>query len=672
MAVAGLWLLATGWDRLWLHWDGRVPSWDQADYLNSAVDHGRALGLLPAGGWPGWAGLLDLSPKIPPLASLVNGSVMAFSGDAPDQALWAQSLWHGLLLLVVAAWSRALAGRRFALLATALVALAPGLIDLRVSYSLDIPLSATTTLALWLLGHWQRPAPAGGRWLHALAAALAISLALLVKQSALLVVALPALWSAGQGLRRRRRLQVLVALAVVLALLLPWLHHNWITTLGGTNRAVIESAAAEGDPAVLSLDSLLWYVRRLPTSLGWPLLLPGLLGGALALGRGRQPLSRLRRLPAGWPWLLGCTLAGLAATTLSPNKDDRYIAPVLPLLVLLLAAGWWQLGTVFARLRGRRTSVLLLGAGLTAAAANGLSAAMAALAPHQPNPLPPLIGQLRRSTAGQATTLMVLPGHASLNEHNVTTYGRLQGGRIVGRRLGVRSREHDAVLRRSSWLLLATGDQGTNRSGSLRLSLRVRGDGRFRRVGSWPWSEGRRVELWQRRGSAATFDQEFIALARGLEQGPRGVAALFRRIGIEHQLDGHLLYQQRVHHWARQRLQADRHDRDALWSLALLATLNNRPGEANRWYSVLEQLETGNRWPSAYRSVVLLADWNGCGAAGVADGALAGSEDRAEQPVLRALRDLGGSLCLDPAATLRLRGSLPEAIDLVKGELDRR
>ena len=29
------------------------------------------------GGWQGWPALLDLSPKIPPLASLVNGSVMA-------------------------------------------------------------------------------------------------------------------------------------------------------------------------------------------------------------------------------------------------------------------------------------------------------------------------------------------------------------------------------------------------------------------------------------------------------------------------------------------------------------------------------------------------------------------------------------------------------------------
>jgi hypothetical protein len=44
---------------------GGVPAWDQADYLNSALDHGRALGLLPGGGWQGWNALLDLSPKIP-------------------------------------------------------------------------------------------------------------------------------------------------------------------------------------------------------------------------------------------------------------------------------------------------------------------------------------------------------------------------------------------------------------------------------------------------------------------------------------------------------------------------------------------------------------------------------------------------------------------------------
>jgi len=85
-----LWLISSGLDRLWLHLNQRLPAWDQADYLNSALDHGRALGLIQGGSWQGWQALLDLSPKIPPLASLVDGSMIAIAGDAPDQAAWGQ------------------------------------------------------------------------------------------------------------------------------------------------------------------------------------------------------------------------------------------------------------------------------------------------------------------------------------------------------------------------------------------------------------------------------------------------------------------------------------------------------------------------------------------------------------------------------------------------------
>ena len=78
-----IWLLSTLIDRLWWSNHGGLPAWDQADYLNSALDHGRALAVLPGGSWQGWGSLLDLSPKIPPLASLVNGTVMAIAGDGP-------------------------------------------------------------------------------------------------------------------------------------------------------------------------------------------------------------------------------------------------------------------------------------------------------------------------------------------------------------------------------------------------------------------------------------------------------------------------------------------------------------------------------------------------------------------------------------------------------------
>ena len=681
LLLLALWAGATLADRLWLAADGRLPSWDQADYLNSAIDHGRALGLLSGGGWQGWGQLLDLSPKIPPLASLIDGSVMALSGDSADQASWSLSLWHGLLLLIVACWGRQLGGRGFGLLAATLVALCPALTALRVDYTLDLPLSASTTLALWLLGRWQAQQPAGGRWHQAILAALALAAALLVKQSALLLVALPSLWAALRGLgQRRRRFQTLVALLLVLGLLLPWLHHNWITTLGGTNRAVIESAAAEGDPSPLSLASLLWYPRLWPEQIGLPILLPALAGSLLALwqvqvwqnrvsqnrvsqNRG-QLQARLRQpfqaLPPDWAWLISCTLAGTLATTLSPNKDARYIAPVLPLLLLLLARGWWQLGLGLEQLWGRGLSASLLGGGLLAATAATAQGAVAAVERPEPSPIPAAIERLRSAVGAAPTTLLVVPGSPDLNEQTVSYFGRLGGGRIEARRLGRQRHEHPLVLERSSWILLASGDQGTNRPPMRELSFKVRRDSRFVQVGRWSWSEGRRVELWQRRdGAAPRFDPQFIALARGMERGPEGLATLFARIGPEHQLDGHFLYQQRVRAWARQQLQRNPDDGDALWSMALLATLNNRPGEAEGWYTRLSQLQPTNPWPAAYRAVVQLADWR--------PGAAVAELDRApamvrRQPVIRALADLNGVLSGRLWRLGSLRQHLPPAI----------
>ena len=111
-------------------------------------------------------------------------------------------------------------------------------------------------------------------------AAAAVAAALLVKQSSLLVL-LPALgWCllTAQRIGKGRRLQAMAGFGLVLLAVLPWLRHNWITTLGGTNRAVIESAAREGDPAVFSLEGWLWYLRVLPGQIGWVVLCLGIAG----------------------------------------------------------------------------------------------------------------------------------------------------------------------------------------------------------------------------------------------------------------------------------------------------------------------------------------------------------------------------------------------------------
>ena len=54
-----------------------------------------------------------------------------------------------------------------------------------------------------------------------------------------------------------------------------------------------------------------------------------------------------------WRWLLINLVAAWVLTTLSPNKGDRYIAPLLPSLLLLLARGWWQWGHWFETRRSR-------------------------------------------------------------------------------------------------------------------------------------------------------------------------------------------------------------------------------------------------------------------------------------------------------------------------------
>ena len=691
LALLLVWLLSTLVDRLWWTHSNSIPAWDQADYLNSALDHGRALGFLPGGGWQGWDALLDLSPKIPPLASLVNGSVMAVAGDAPAQAAWTLSLWHGLLLLAVAAWALELRrpraeARGFALLAAVLVALAPALLDLRSDYVLELPLTAMVTLALWRLGCWWNP-QRGGRWPQAFTAALTCLLALLVKQSALLVL-LPALaWAAVQALRRGggRRLQLLAGVAVILVGVLPWLRHNWITTLGGTNRAVLESAAREGDPGPLSLQGWLWYPRLLPEQLGGVVLAVGLAGlllwswqrwrvGPRSPVRGAlEPGAAAHDDRLAWCWLLISLVAGWVFTNLSPNKDDRYIAPLLPALLLLLTRGWWQWGLWFRQRWPQRSPWLpavLLVLGLGAGTEAGVGAQLSCLKDRQQGPLEAIVRRAGGAIAGaDPTTLIVVPSTADLNQHNVSYYGRRGGGQLVGRQLGSSRRDRDPVLARAEWVVLAEGDQGSVRKSARKLDQAVRTSGVFFLVEQFPRSGGDSYSLWKRRAespAAPGFVERFPALAHGLAAGPEGLDPLFSAVATEHMLDGHFLYRQPLRRQAQARLAQNPNDAQARWTLALLAVLANRPAEASAQFAALEQVLPANPWPSAYRAVVTIAGWNPWRAAAITSAA---RQRHGEQPLLMALDDLSavlsGALWRLPSALQ----SIPNAVKSVESEL---
>ena len=664
--VALIWLLSTLVDRLWWTFQIGVPAWDQADYLNSAMDHGRALGLLPGGGWQGWPALLDLSPKIPPLASLVNGSVMALSGDAPEQAAWSLSLWHGLLLVVMAGWGRRLQGDGLALIACLLAALTPAFLELRTDYVLEMPLAATCGLAIWRLDVWCDP-QSGGRWWQAWACTLAAIAAVLVKQSALLVLVPAGLWAAGIALRRGGSWlrQAMLLPLLTAALIGPWLRHNWITSLGGTNRAVFESAAREGDPGVLSLASWLWYPNLLPEQLGGVLLLVGLSGVLLWCWQRQQPSTDH---DWSWRWLSINLLAAWVFTTLSPNKDSRYITPLLPSLVLLLARGWWQWGHWFES-RCSRFVWPLFGAGLLACVPAGWAHQLHRFEDRPRGPVEALV-----EAAGGAdpttppSTLIVVPSTSDLNQHNVSFYGRRHGGQTVGRQLGGSRQDREPVLARTEWVVLAEGDQGSVRKAARLLDVAVRSSGVFELVHLFERPRGGSYSLWRRRAThpiaGPSFAQRFPDLAAGLAAGPVGLDPVFAAVGQEHMLDGHFSYREPVRSEALAALAQDPDAVQPRWTLALLAVLENRPAQAAEQFEVLQRLLPDNPWPAAYRSVVILAGWDPWQAAAAADGA------GVSNPVLAALGDLSGVLS---GAVWRIPAamtSVPAAVTAVEEALE--
>jgi hypothetical protein len=329
------------------------------------------------------------------------------------------------------------------------------------------------------------------------------------------------------------------------------------------------------------------------------------------------------------------------------------------------------LGTWIAQRGHGRWAKGALALGLLGAAGVNAETSLRQLEREPPSSVVRALETLRQQVGTSPTTLLIAGSSPDLNEHTLTLLGRQQGGNILVRRLGRNPGEQDLALEQGQWWLIATGDQGTTRASARALSRAVRRDGRYEQVQQWRWNKGRQLELWRRKPEAPapeSFQQRFIELARGLEQGPSSLKAVFAAIGPWHLLDPRFGYQRGVQQWADAQLQRNPSDRDALWSQALVAVLQNRPKQADQWFSRLEQLEGPGHWPSAYRSVVLLADWNSCGAARVAD--TAATSDSEATGVLEALRDLSRALCFDLRGPLALPNSLPRAVTTVTSELN--
>ncbi len=676
ISILFIWILSTITDRIWWNLYSITPSWDQADYLNSALEHARALSFLGGDGGSDFSSLLDKSPKIPPLASIINGAVIAFSGDAPHQAAWSLSFWNGFLIFNIASWGLYLRGKIFGLFCVLISACSPFLFHLRTDYVLELPLISAITFYLFHLGRWSDKS-IGGKWIQLIIATFACSFSLLIKQSSLLVIIPSLLFVFILSFKRDRkfRLQFLCLVLINILAVLPWFYHNWIMILSGTYRAVFESAAIEGDPSILGFKSIFWYFPYLDNQFGSIIFFSGLSGILFAFltyirsFRYQENLGDIfNKNNYKWTWIYFNLITSWTFTTFIPNKDERYIACTIPLIILLLALGitkWCDWLDTYFKFNSYVLLLIPFLGFFFSNSINKLNTSQKKLSKYYP--VKEIISIIKSDqTTDKKETVIVVPSTPDINQHNVSYFGRMQGGNILGRQLGQSLLHIEPVLRSSNWIILAEGDQGSVSSNSLALDKAIRDSSLFIQVREFPREKEGSYTLWKRRSlNQNKFHNRFFELAKGMEQGPLGIKLIFDEIEIEHMLDGHFKYQSIVRDKALSKISLDPENVESLWSLSLLKILSNRPSEADIYLRNLEILLPNNPWPSAYRTIVNFASWNLWKASLIADRAHKRNPNYF-------LKSLGDTSALFRGAFWRLKSALnsvPNAINSLEEDL---
>jgi 4-amino-4-deoxy-L-arabinose transferase-like glycosyltransferase len=342
-----------------------------------------------------------LNPTMPPLAKLVIGAGLAAGGwhdpeprPGEDEMSWSYRFVHEandagrllrrarvpivcvalLLAVVVWAWAREAAGARAALVAAALVALHPTVLAHGHLATTDLVAATAMLLASWGCWRWcQRPTTARAVMTGlALGAAVTTRLSGWLLAPGLLVLALTA-WGRAPGVSppsARQRATFLLALAVTVPLVI-WAGHGFqrqpwpgaavartVRPPTGAAAWVVERAQAMGVLPDTYLEGARYqiahgggghpaYLLGERSRVGWRHYFlvafavkntPGFLLATIAGLAGAWLSRRQDGAPTRRHWALPAAVVFLGTSAQRVDIGERYILPVYPYLILLIAA----------------------------------------------------------------------------------------------------------------------------------------------------------------------------------------------------------------------------------------------------------------------------------------------------------------------------------------------
>jgi len=326
LLVSGLTVLIWAVNAVWLSIDTRPPVWDMALHQTYAFDyvHGDAsIGTQI----PFWL----RSGVYPPFVHLLIAVLYLLFRPGPAVAAWANMPATFLLLWSAAALGSRLAGPLAGRWATVLTAAVPFLLWMSRETVLDYWLSAWVAAALAVL---LRTEGFSNRR-HSVLFGCVCGLGLLTKWLFVAFVLPPCLCAffiskVWRELHRRLNLEIAWLLCVAIAA--PWYAPN-LPRLVSFIAQNTRTGELEGEPAVLSFQSSIYYLRLLE---GYQFFAPMFLLLVVSL-----PFAWKRRQKGDFAFLGTAILGAWLILTTIRTKDPRFTMPLLgPLCVL--AAAWIQ------------------------------------------------------------------------------------------------------------------------------------------------------------------------------------------------------------------------------------------------------------------------------------------------------------------------------------------
>jgi 4-amino-4-deoxy-L-arabinose transferase-like glycosyltransferase len=538
LILLSIWLAGVAIDRLWFACDRSVPDWDRAEYLTSSLNYWRSLQQPQwfSGDW--WVDFWQLSTKAPPLTQIAAAVTQLIFGTGYDRATLVNSFFSAILLTSVYGLGIQLFSAEVGLWAAGLCQLIPGLYQLRLDFLLDYPLTAVVALCFCCLTVWRKSqklkvksqnfpifSQSVRSWLWAIAFGISLGMALLVKQTALFFLFAPIVWAGVEVICQRnikRICQFAIALLFSVAVFAPWYRTNWLLILTGGKRATIDSALAEGDPALNTLDAWTYYWKLLPSHISWVLLLVPIVGLLLFKSQKLKVKSQNKNdfpTPDSLIWVAVFLIGAYFLCSLNINKDSRYVVPYLPVVTLLLAYGMtrWR-GRWGQQIRWATVGLAMFAMVLNLFPIGGVlgSRVVSIVSPHSNRhaymgaefPHEQVIEEIIQTAPYLKSNLGVLPSTLEVNQHNLNYFGALRNFQVYGRQVGTRRQQIVQDGRSLDWFLTKTGEQGSVPNAQTQMVQYVEQSPDFNLQKTWTLPDRSILRLYHRRVPQVEVEQE--------------------------------------------------------------------------------------------------------------------------------------------------------------------